>query len=368
MRNNLNPSVTSSDTVAVTLSGLGRQYGDFWAVEPLDLEVRQGEFVSLLGPSGCGKTTLLRMIAGFTQPSCGSIQISGRDVTALRPEDRGISIVVQNYAIFPAMNVFENVAFGLRVRKTPRSEIEDRVKAALEQVGLSGLEGRFHNELSGGQKQRVALARAIVTEPGLLLLDEPLSALDARIRAEMRAWLKELQHELGITTVFVTHDQEEALSMSDRVAVLNAGRIEQIDAPRAIYETPQTEFVASFIGEANLLAGRVLGPDRVEVDVLGEFEAATGKLAKGSRIKVILRPEHLTVEPCRQGPATLTAVDYGGGHSFLRLLAGDQSFLVGQSGHPGMSANEPGMSMKLSVIPGTAFVLKDVESANAYRS
>jgi ABC-type Fe3+/spermidine/putrescine transport system ATPase subunit len=344
---------------AVSLRGLGRRYGEQWAVEPLTLDVARGEFLSLLGPSGCGKTTLLRMIAGFTPPSCGTIRINGRDVTALPPEALGIGIVVQSYAIFPSMDVFENVAFGLRVRRLPGVEITRRVEAALAQVGLDGLERRYHTELSGGQKQRVALARAIVTEPGLLLLDEPLSALDARIRAEMRAWLKELQHRLGITTIFVTHDQEEALSMSDRIAVLNKGRLEQLAPPRAIYESPESRFVAGFIGEANLLPGQVVSSGQVDAAVLGRLPVSTGELPPGSAVTLVLRPEHLRAEPAGEGPFRVVSVDYGGAQSTLRLDAGGRSLLVSAGNRPGQPPLAVGTAVTVTVQDRAATLLHD---------
>jgi ABC-type Fe3+/spermidine/putrescine transport system ATPase subunit len=344
---------------AVSLQGLGRKYGEHWAVEPLTIDVAKGEFLSLLGPSGCGKTTLLRMIAGFTPPSCGTVHIDGRDVTALPPEDRGIGIVVQSYAIFPSMDVFENVAFGLRVRRLARAEITGRVEAALAQVGLSGLERRFHTELSGGQKQRVALARAIVTEPGLLLLDEPLSALDARIRAEMRAWLKELQHRLGITTIFVTHDQEEALSMSDRIAVLNKGRLEQLAPPRAIYEAPRSRFVAGFIGEANLLPAQVLSAGQVETELLGRLSVITGDLPPDSKVTLVLRPEHLRAAPADDGPFRVAAVDYGGAQSMLRLEATGHSILVSAGNRPGQLPLVAGTAVTVTVQDWAATLFHD---------
>lgn len=346
-------------TGAVSLRNLGRRYGDHWAVAPLTLDVFKGEFLSLLGPSGCGKTTLLRMIAGFTQPSCGTLHIAGRDFTTLPPEERGIGIVVQNYAIFPTMDVFENVAFGLRVRKLPRHQIDRRVEAALAQVGLSGFERRFHTELSGGQKQRVALARAIVTEPELLLLDEPLSALDARIRAEMRAWLKELQRRLGITTVFVTHDQEEALSMSDRIAVFNNGRLEQLASPKEIYESPESKFVAEFIGEANLLPARVVSPGEVDAAVLGRLSVNTGNRPTGSAATLVVRPEHLSVEPQADSPLRLTSIVYSGAQSMLHLGDGDHTLLVSTSNRPCHTPLAVGSGVKLVLQDGAATLLHD---------
>ncbi len=235
----------------VTLSGVSKFYGDVPAVKILDLEIQQGEFFSLLGPSGCGKSTTLRMLAGFVKPTSGDIIINNRDMTHLPPEHRNIGIVFQNYAIFPHLNVFENIAFGLRMRKTANDAIKQKVEAVLEQVGLSGYENRFQRELSGGQQQRVALARVLVIRPEILLLDEPLSALDKKMREEMKYWIKGIQQQTGITTVYVTHDQGEALTMSDRIAVMNEGAILQIGSPSEIYEVPKSRFVGEFIGESN---------------------------------------------------------------------------------------------------------------------
>jgi putative spermidine/putrescine transport system ATP-binding protein len=339
---------------AVMLSGLGRRFGNDWAVQPLDLSVARGEFLSLLGPSGCGKTTILRMIAGFLEPSCGSIRIDGQDVTDLPTERRGIGIVVQSYALFPSMNVFENVAFGLRVRRLPKQEITDRVQAALAQVGLSGFERRAPSQLSGGQRQRVALARAIVTEPALLLLDEPLSALDARIRAEMRAWLKELQHRLGITTVFVTHDQDEALSLSDRIVVMNAGRIEQCAPPRTIYDRPATEFVARFVGVANLIPARIEECGQVSAASFGTVSVDTGTCRRGDAVTLVLRPEALTLTP--GGAGRLVSVDYTGAASLCRVELGDQTLSVAFDSS--VPTPEAGAPVGLSIKPGAGYLMQ----------
>ena len=241
----------------VELIDVRKTYKDVEAVKRLNLLVQEGEFFSLLGPSGCGKTTTLRMIAGFVRPSEGTILIGGQDFTALPPERRSIGIVFQNYAIFPHMDVFNNIAYGLKVRKLPQTEIAERVKSVLTTVGLSGYENRYQRELSGGEQQRVALARVLVIEPRILLLDEPLSALDKKLREEMKYWIKNLQQRLGITTVYVTHDQNEALTMSDRIAVMNKGMVEQVGTPPEIYEHPNSRFVTDFIGESNILEGEV---------------------------------------------------------------------------------------------------------------
>jgi iron(III) transport system ATP-binding protein len=249
----------------LVLTGVSRRFGGVTAVDRFSLTLTAGEFVSLLGPSGCGKTTTLRMIAGFLPPSEGTIEMDGRLISSpastLPPEKRGMSMIFQSYAIWPNMTVSENVAFGLQVRRLPRQEIEARVRRILDVVQMGHLGGRYPQELSGGQQQRVALARAIVVQPAVLLLDEPLSNLDANLREEMRYEIRRLHDEFQITTVYVTHDQAEAMVTSDRIAVMNQGRIEQVDEPRTLYARPRTRFVAGFIGRTNLLDGVVRGDD-----------------------------------------------------------------------------------------------------------
>ncbi|GHD92132.1 ABC transporter ATP-binding protein [Streptomyces naganishii] len=248
---------------AIRLQGLRKSFGQTAAVAGVDLEIRDGEFFSMLGPSGSGKTTVLRLIAGFETPSGGSVELAGRDVTRLAPFERDVHTVFQDYALFPHMTVEQNVAYGLKVRRVPKAERLVRARRALAEVRLEGYGRRRPSELSGGQRQRVALARALVGRPRVLLLDEPLGALDLKLREQMQIELKAIQREVGITFVFVTHDQEEALTMSDRIAVFHQGRIEQVGAPAEIYERPETEFVASFVGTSNLLraesAQRILG-------------------------------------------------------------------------------------------------------------
>jgi putative spermidine/putrescine transport system ATP-binding protein len=269
-------AVTSAqrEAVDIRLRGLTKRYGDFAAVDAVDLEVAQGEFFTLLGPSGSGKTTTLRLIAGFAIPDAGTVELRGTDVTALPPYARDVNTVFQDYALFPHMSIGDNVEYGLRIAKVPREERRRRAAEALELVRLSGYEKRSPAQLSGGQRQRVALARAVVNRPKVLLLDEPLGALDLKLRQEMQVELKQIQGDVGITFVYVTHDQEEALTMSDRLAVFNRGRIEQVGPPADVYERPANTFVAGFVGVSNLLerGGRrfTVRPEKVTLDPEGE--------------------------------------------------------------------------------------------------
>ena len=265
----------TSATPAVRLEGVEKRYGEVAAVAGIDLDVRDGEFFSMLGPSGSGKTTTLRMIAGFEVPTVGRILLHGRDVTGVPPFDRDVNTVFQDYALFPHMTVGDNVAYGLMVRRVPRSERTARVADALRMVRLEGYDRRKPSQLSGGQRQRVALARALVNRPRVLLLDEPLGALDLKLREEMQIELKSIQQLVGITFIYVTHDQEEALTMSDRLAVFNAGRIEQVASPAEVYERPATAFVAGFVGTSNLLRGNVA---RTVVGEAGTFTVRPEKI------------------------------------------------------------------------------------------
>lgn len=263
-KNEEHTHLLTTATTAVSVQQVTKQFGDFTAVKDLDIEIRDGEFFSMLGPSGSGKTTVLRMIAGFEPVTSGTIELHGMDVTNDAPFDREVNTVFQDYALFPHLTIAENVAYGLKVRKVPKAERDKLVMEALEQVQLAQVAHRRPSQLSGGQRQRIALARALILRPRVLLLDEPLGALDKQLREQMQVELKQIQREVGITFIFVTHDQEEALTLSDRVAVFNNGKIEQVGSPREVYEFPQTEFVAKFLGTTNLLPAELSG------DLLGE--------------------------------------------------------------------------------------------------
>ena len=285
----------------VALERVTKRFGEFTAVDDLSLAIEHGEFFSLLGPSGCGKTTTLRMIGGFEEVTSGTIRIGETEVTDLPPFQRRVNTVFQNYALFPHLDVFENIAFGLRRRKTAIGEIRHQVAFMLDLVDLAGYEKRKPNQLSGGQQQRVALARALVNNPDVLLLDEPLGALDLKLRKQMQVELKRIQSEIGITFVFVTHDQEEAMTMSDRIAVMRNGRIEQLGQPEELYERPTTEFVAGFLGVSNLLDGEVIGRagELVEIRLTdGTLVRAPEDTVNGaSQVQVGIRPEKLRVLP-----------------------------------------------------------------------
>jgi spermidine/putrescine transport system ATP-binding protein len=283
----------------IELDKLTKRFAEVTAVDGIDLQVPGGEFFSLLGPSGCGKTTTLRMIAGFEQPTSGEILLDGSDVAYTPPHQRNVNTVFQNYALFPHLNVFDNVAFGLRRARRPKAEIRERVGKALELVQLSGFERRKSSQLSGGQQQRVALARALVLNPAVLLLDEPLGALDAKLRKALQIELKALQQEVGITFLYVTHDQEEALTMSDRLAVMNNGQVEQVGAPQDVYEDPETLFVADFLGVSNLMEARIVSAtskackvaaNGYELETRGTDRDVTGAA------KIVIRPERIELE------------------------------------------------------------------------
>ena len=344
----------------VELQGCTRAYGSVRAVEALDLSVVEGEFLSLLGPSGCGKTTTLNLIAGFVEPTAGRILIDGEDVTGRPPHLRGLGVVFQSYALFPHLSVLENVAFGLRERRVAAAEIGRRVAEALALVRLEGRERQRPTELSGGMQQRVALARALVYRPRVVLLDEPLAALDKRLREEMRDELRAIQRSVGITTIFVTHDQAEALGLSDRIAVMRAGRIEQLGAPREIYARPATRFVADFIGASTVLRGRAVAADRVEVAAGAVLRVAAPRaLVAGTDVELAIRPERvrLAVAPGDNVvEARIEGLVYQGAQTELGArLADGQRVLVFVT-EPAPMPLAPGQPVRLH-LPADAFMV-----------
>ena len=325
---------------AVSIEGVRKTYGDVVALDRVSLEVQPGEFLTLLGPSGCGKTTLLRLLAGFEEPDEGRLLISGRDVAGRPPYERPVNTVFQHYALFPHRTVAGNVAFGLEARGLGRAEIDGRVARALDMVRLGGLAERRIDQISGGQKQRVALARAVVLEPDVLLLDEPMAALDLKLRKEMQVEVKNLQERLRTTFVFVTHDQEEALIMSDRIAVMSHGRIEQLDRTEALYERPRTRFVADFLGVRNLVEATVVSVDGhvAALRTAGgvAFRAAEdGGFRPGASVLVGIRPERVRMDGGREGenvlPGTLDDEIYLGDRTDWRVRAGDLVLTVAEA-------------------------------------
>ncbi|HCQ02941.1 MAG TPA: spermidine/putrescine ABC transporter ATP-binding protein [Candidatus Latescibacteria bacterium] len=349
----------------VTLNQLTKHFDDTPVVKGISLTVEDGEFFSLLGPSGCGKTTILRMIAGFTFPTSGTIFFDDQDVSYIPPNKRNTGMVFQNYALFPHMTVFENVAFGLRTRKVPKAEMADRVAGALKLVGLSGLEARPVPLLSGGQQQRVALARAVVIEPNLLLLDEPLSNLDAKLREETRDQIRDLQKQLGITTIYVTHDQEEALAVSDRIAVMDDGICQQLDTPDVIYRQPANRFVATFMGKMNLWEGTLADEDG---QCLFRHESGlTILLPQNTTMDegpafLAMRPQTIKLSPDVLGNTTAgSVVDRqfkGATVEFVVEVAGERITIVTHSDDP-IAGKQPGEEVWVQIPGDQAIVLKD---------
>ena len=293
-----------SNNTIISFENVNKFYEDTHVLKNINFEIEKGKFYTLLGPSGCGKTTILRIIAGFTDVSNGKVTLNGEDVTKLPPNKRKVNTVFQDYALFPHMNVFENIAFGLRLKKTPENIIKEKVADALKMVQLSGYENREISQMSGGQQQRVAIARALVNEPEVLLLDEPLSALDLKLRTDMQYELRELQQRLGITFIFVTHDQEEALAMSDEIFVMSKGEIVQSGTPVDIYDEPINRFVADFIGESNIVDG-VMKEDYLVEFVGKEFECADAGMRPNEKVEIVIRPEDLSLTSIDKGKLTV---------------------------------------------------------------
>jgi len=343
-------------TTLVSIEHLERTFGNVRALDDVSLEIRENEFFALLGPSGCGKTTLLRILAGFEQPDSGRVTLGDADLLGVPPNKRPINLMFQSYALFPHLSVERNVAYGLEREGRPRDEVRQRVADVLRTVGISETASRRPAQLSGGQRQRVALARAIVKRPRLLLLDEPLSALDRKVRGEMQLELKRLQHEVGITFVVVTHDQEEAMSMADRIAVLQHGRVEQLDAPVELYEHPRSLFVARFIGTNNLFAG-VVTAGGVQVEPIGWMPAGPTHLATGAAAYLGIRPEHIEVvdEGAMLGGEVIDTQFYGGLSSLAVAVTGRaEPVIVTQQGVTRVSR---GTAVGLAWDPPRAVVL-----------
>ena len=324
------------------------------AVDHLDLEVAEGELVALLGPSGCGKTTTLRCIAGFEDPTAGTIELGGKRIDTVPPNRRGATMVFQGYALFPHLSVFENVAYGLRVRRVRGDTLRARVEAALGLVGLTGLSERRPQQLSGGQQQRVALARALILEPKLLLFDEPLSNLDAKLREQMRLEIRNLQQRVGITSVYVTHDQAEAMTLADRIAVMNAGRIAHLGTPRQIYDEPADRFVAEFVGHANFLTGTVRGAtgERLDVDVLGAVRTvsrAEGRYAPGDAVDVMVRPEEVHIRRGEGIAATVVRTSFVGSNALYQLDCAGEHLLATVAMERGVPLHADGAAVSVVV-------------------
>ena len=337
--------MTTNENI-IELKQLTKKFEDgFLAVSDFNLEVKKGEFVTFLGPSGCGKTTTLRMIAGFDLPTEGQILLNGRDITKLPPYQRPINTVFQRYALFPHMNIYENIAFGLRQKKTKEDVIKKKVKKVLDLVDLEGFEGRSVQTLSGGQQQRIAIARALVNEPEILLLDEPLGALDLKMRKEMQLELKQMHDELGITFIYVTHDQEEALTMSDRIVVMSEGRIQQLGTPEDIYNEPKNAFVADFIGESNIFNGIMTGKLRARF-CGGEFECVDD-IDEGTHITAVVRPEDVEITPPEEGTirGIVSSVIFKGMHYEITIESGKNEMVV-RSVHSARPGDTVGMRVE----------------------
>jgi putative spermidine/putrescine transport system ATP-binding protein len=350
--------MTQLSSEAIEIIHLEKGYGGQKVIRDISLSVGKGELVTLLGPSGCGKTTTLRCVAGFVSPDAGSIRIGGHDVMRVPPYRRHLGMVFQSFALFPTMSVFNNVAFGLKLRSVGRAEIEERVRKALALVRLEGFADRMPKQLSGGQQQRVSLARALVYEPRVLLLDEPLSSIDAKLRVEMRNEIRELQKSLGLAAIYVTHDQEEALSISDRVALINDGRIEQLGAPWEMYNHPASLFAASFIGTSNILAARVVGGNKermLRVDDRLALPSAGACLAEGDLCWAVVRPEAVELKKCadaEQAHGIVRAIAMLGANLRFEIGLRDETKVLCDIAHNGeLPGLRPGDPVSISADP-----------------
>ncbi len=348
------------------LTHIKKSFGDVQVVHDFNMQIEKGEFVSFLGPSGCGKTTVLRMIAGFETPTAGTLSINGKDQRSLKPNQRNIGMVFQAYALFPNMTVHDNVAFGLKVSGMAKPDIDKRVKEMLALIKLDHLAGRYSYQMSGGQQQRVALARAIAVKPQVLLLDEPLSALDAKIRISLREEIRAIQQQLGITTVFVTHDQEEALSISDRIVVMNAGRADQIGTPFEIYNKPATRFVASFVGTLNLIEGKVVDPDNNRI-MIGDqgitLKQSVTAYKPGDTVSLALRPEAGSLAESAKGDTALTgevsSAHFLGSVIRTRMNVAGNTISFDMFNSPGMMPPSVGEKVTLRFASSDLLVIQD---------
>ena len=353
----------------LTLSNISKQFADTYAVQDFNLDIDKGEFVSFLGPSGCGKTTTLRMVAGFEIPTSGKITLDGADITNKAPNQRHVGMVFQSYALFPNMTVSQNIGFGLRVRKSSESEINDRVKEMVSLVNLEKHADKYPFQLSGGQQQRVSLARALAIRPNVLLLDEPLSALDAKIRVSLRAEIRAIQKRLGITAIFVTHDQEEALSISDRIVVMYDGNVEQVGTPFDIYNFPRTPFVANFVGSLNTANAEVIDPDKGLLDMNGVQLVSAAKmdgLEKGHKVRIAIRPERFSFASDGKKANVLDCkienITFLGSVVRVHILIGNTKFTMDTFNYPSLALPQIGEVNQVTCSKEAVLILGDATS------
>lgn len=356
----------------LTLSNISKQFGDSYAVRDFNLDVEKGEFVSFLGPSGCGKTTTLRMVAGFEAPTMGTIILNGSDITNKAPNQRNMGMIFQSYALFPNMTVAQNIGFGLRVRKSGKSDVSERVREMIDLVNLGPHVNKYPFQLSGGQQQRVALARALAIHPDVLLLDEPLSALDAKIRVSLRAQIREIQKRLGITAIFVTHDQEEALSISDRVVVMYEGNVEQVGTPFEIYNFPQTPFVANFVGSLNTATAEIIDPDKGLLSVDGvQFISAANMhdCRKGDKVRIAIRPERFSFasehKKANVVDARIENITFLGSVVRVHILIGNTKFTMDTFNYPSLELPRIGAIEQVTCSKEAVLVLENAPTPSS---
>ena len=352
----------------LTLSHISKQFGDTYAVEDFNLDIEKGEFVSFLGPSGCGKTTTLRMVAGFEIPTAGNITLGGKDITDKAPNQRNVGMIFQAYALFPNMTVSQNIGFGLRIRKESEAAIKERVDEMINLINLQKHANKYPFQLSGGQQQRVALARALANRPQVLLLDEPLSALDAKIRVSLRAEIRAIQKRLGITAIFVTHDQEEALSISDRIVVMNEGRIEQVGSPFEIYNFPQTPFVANFVGSLNTAPAEVVDPAKGVLSMDGVKFLSAAKmdgLKSGDKVRMAIRPERFSFASEVKKPnivdCRIENITFLGSVVRVHILIGNTKFNMDTFNYPSLELPKIGAMEQVTCSKEAVLILDNVQ-------